>query len=453
VRLHDLARPRPLVNATLAAGIVATAVVAALVGGRLARFEPSLYVAFETTAALAGLLAAYLVFFRYHLSARLGDLLLAAGLVILSLANLVYGVAPAAFDQAPHSVMTWAAVSGRLLGSAVLAAAAFAPPRVLERPRLAAALALVASVLALALLGTILWLVPFDSNADDAALALQLALLAVLCAAAVGFVRRAEAGDDLMRWFAVAATLGALAALNKALHPSLEWGWIYTGDAFRLLLYCALVAGAAQEIRRYWQESLEAAVLQERRRIARDLHDGLAQELAFIVRRAARALQQEPNSPIARQLVSAAERALDESRRVIAALTRPLDEPLDVVLAQAVKDVADRVGTIAALALDRGVRVTPDTREALVRIAREAVTNAARHGQAGIVRVELEDGNGHRLLRISDDGYGFDPSSVQGTRSGGFGLVSMAERAQAVGAVLRVDSRVGVGTTVEVELP
>jgi signal transduction histidine kinase len=137
---------------------------------------------------------------------------------------------------------------------------------------------------------------------------------------------------------------------------------------------------------------------------------------------------------------------------VIAALTRPLDEPLDVVLTQEIEDVAERSGTILALALERGVRVEPDVREALVRIAREAVVNAVRHGGAGLVQVELENGNG-LLLRVVDDGRGFDTDPEAGkSAAGGFGLISMRERAHAIGADLRVDSRPGDGTTVEVEL-
>ncbi len=193
-------------------------------------------------------------------------------------------------------------------------------------------------------------------------------------------------------------------------------------------------------------------MLDERRRIARDLHDGLAQELAFIVRRAKRSVGQPPRLADISQIANAAECALDESRRVIATLTRPLDEPLDMVLSEAVKGVADRLGTTVALALDPGVHVAADVREALLRIAREAVTNAARHGDAGLVRVELENGMGLRL-RIVDDGRGFDAGSRKRLRNGGFGLVSMSERARAIGAVLSVDSRSGAGTTVEVELP
>ncbi len=219
-----------------------------------------------------------------------------------------------------------------------------------------------------------------------------------------------------------------------------------------MLFYFALLAGAAGEVGRYWQASREAAVLDERRRIARDLHDGLAQELAFIVRRARRVLDGKARRTDAAQIAYAAERALDESRRVIATLTRPLDEPLDVVLSEAVKGVADRVGATVALALDPGVHVAPDIREALVRIAREAVTNAARHGDAGLVRVELENTTGLKL-RIVDDGRGFDAAAAKWRTRGGFGLVSMSERATAVGGVLHVASKRGTGTTVEVELP
>jgi signal transduction histidine kinase len=131
------------------------------------------------------------------------------------------------------------------------------------------------------------------------ALALQIALIVVFAAA--GFVRRAERDDDeLAQWFALASTLAAIAAFNFSFDPRLQDGWVYTGDVFRLLFYGALMMGAAREIGRYWRDSIEAAVLQERRRIARDLHDGLAQELAFIVRRVGRALQEDPRSPLTR---------------------------------------------------------------------------------------------------------------------------------------------------------
>jgi signal transduction histidine kinase len=459
----DLGEPRDAVGVTIVLGLALTGIAEVSIDGHYESFKPSLYTAIETIAAVAGLLVAYLVFFRYRRNAHLDDLLLAAGLVVLSLSSVAFGLVPAVFESYSTRFAIWASIAGLLLSSVIICVAAYAPAKVLEHRRKSALVVVVgavASVCALGAIGGLLELTPGTfsmSSEHHVSLSVQLAVIGLFGAASVGFINRAERSDDaLMSWLAVASALGALAALNFALHPSFESGHVYIGDAFRLLFYGALVAGAAREIRHYWDESMHSAVLEERRRIARDLHDGLAQELAYIVRRAGRAMQEQPHSQLARQLMSAAERAVDESRRVIAALTRPLDEPLEVALSEAVKDVADRVGTIAALALDRDVRVGPDVREALLRIAREAVTNAARHGEAGIVRVELEHAeNGNKArLRIVDDGRGFNTATSTPTRrSGGFGLVSMAERAEAVGAVFHVESRVGLGTTVEVELP
>jgi signal transduction histidine kinase len=458
--MFDLRKPRTAISATLIVCSIAIAVDIALTGGHSATFQPPLYVAIATTAALGGMAAAYLLFFRFRRSARLDDLLLAVGLGILSVCNLLYGALPAAVGHYPDRFDNWAFASGHVLGALVLAFAAFAPRRTLERPRRAAWLAAGYSVLALAMLAeaTVALARGLDigvrtRGGDAAALAVQLTILVLFAACAVAFYRRAERdGDRFMTWLAIAFALRVFAGIDYAFRPSLETGWVYTGDVFRMLFYFALLAGAAGEVSRYWQESRDAAVLDERRRIARDLHDGLAQELAFIVRRARRTLGETPRSLHDSQIANAAERALDESRRVIATLTRPLDEPLDVVLSEAVKGVADRVGTTVALALDPDVHVDADVREAFVRIAREAVTNAARHGDAGLVRVELENGSGI-TLRIVDDGRGFDTTFARLRRRGGFGLVSMSERARAIGGVLNVDSRRGAGTTVEVKLP
>jgi signal transduction histidine kinase len=143
------------------------------------------------------------------------------------------------------------------------------------------------------------------------------------------------------------------------------------------------------------------------------------------------------------------ERALDESRRAIAALTRPVDEPLEVALVQAAEEVAGRVGVQLRIEVGRGAQVSPDEREALIRIVREAITNAGRHGGAENVSVELSNGNG-TLLRIVDDGSGFNPRR---TRVGGFGLVSMRERAEALGGRFKLSSNAGEGTRIEVRLP
>jgi signal transduction histidine kinase len=216
----------------------------------------------------------------------------------------------------------------------------------------------------------------------------------------------------------------------------------------RLLAYLVLLAGAAREIGRYWKSLATVAVLEERRRIARDLHDGLAQELAYIIRQAHRA--EHGGTAVDREIAQAAERAIADARFAIAALTRPLDEPLDVALVEAVEEIADRLGQTILLEVQPNVRVDPVTRQELVRIAREAVLNAAQHGRAHTVRLELSNG-GRIRLRIADDGVGFEPNRVDRRKQ--FGILSMRERARALDADFRVASAPGRGTEIEVILP
>jgi signal transduction histidine kinase len=164
----------------------------------------------------------------------------------------------------------------------------------------------------------------------------------------------------------------------------------------------------------------------ERRRIARDLHDGVTQELIYIKRRAPHLAE----SDLGREIAAAAERARAESRQVIERLAGPPVQSLEAV--------AEGCGIALEL---RGEELRPE----LERIAAEAIRNAGRHGRARTVQVHMNGGR----LRISDDGIGFDPR--QQTR--GFGLTAMRERAEALGGVFRVSSRPGHGTEIEVELP
>jgi signal transduction histidine kinase len=265
--------------------------------------------------------------------------------------------------------------------------------------------------------------------------------------ATAGFVMRAEStGDELFGWFAMATPLGAAAALNYFLFPSLYPGWVYSADLFRLGFYLVLAVGAARQIAAWQKELAEAAATGERRRIARDLHDGLAQELAFIVGQTRSLVEQTGEDGPFAHIAAAAERALDESRMAITALSQSADDTLDVVLAQAAEDVAARTGAHIRFDLAPGIRVTPELREDLARIVREAVSNAARHGEANNVTVALSNTDAIRV-RVTDDGKGFDPDAP---RRRGFGLTSMRERAEMRGGSVVVRSKPGEGTEVEV---
>jgi signal transduction histidine kinase len=98
------------------------------------------------------------------------------------------------------------------------------------------------------------------------------------------------------------------------------------------------------------------------------------------------------------------------------------------------------------LDLDENLALPPKVRETLLWIVREAVTNAARHGRARDVTIEVRAGNPVSVC-VRDDGSGFDPEEATHQRSG-FGLISMRERAEAIGAAVTISST-GAGTTVE----
>ena len=390
---------------------------------------------------------------------------------MLAAASLSLSVVPALTGSGTGPLSTWALLGSRLLGAALLAWACLAPRAVLNAPSRVAAWTLGGCAAAVALLALLALVVgaqlpPAIDPAPAAAgaahpriaghpllLAAQLVGMVLLARAGAGFAREARADrDEFLAWLAAGAILAAFARLNYLLYPSLFTEYVYTGDFFSLAFYLVLLAGALREINAYQRGLAEVAVLQERRRIARELHDGLAQELAFIAARV-RLLERDPDAPVRLDhLSSAAERALDDSRAAIAALTRPLDEPLHAALVRNATEVADRLGARAELELDTGVEVSPAIREALVRIVREAITNAVRHGRAGRIGVSLSRSDGVRLA-IVDDGCGFDAATRPRHPDAGFGLLSMGERAEALGGTLDVASAPGCGTTIEVVLP
>jgi signal transduction histidine kinase len=102
------------------------------------------------------------------------------------------------------------------------------------------------------------------------------------------------------------------------------------------------------------------------------------------------------------------------------------------------------------LELDDHVDVPPDWRDALLRITREAIGNAVRHGQARTISLRLQSTDGIRL-QVRDDGEGFDVSAPRSPQS--FGLTSMRERTESLGGEFTIASTPGTGTTVEVSLP
>lgn len=201
----------------------------------------------------------------------------------------------------------------------------------------------------------------------------------------------------------------------------------------------------------YAHEGLEeVATREDRRRIARELHDGLAQELAFIASKVTSSQMTGGRQRALQQVADAADRALDEARRAIAILSET-PEALHVSLSQTAEDLAARHGMVARLDVSEDIVLSGEVTENLLRIVREAITNAARHGHASTVTLRLvQDGDVVRLL-VSDDGQGFDAAGPREAR--GYGLTFMEERCASIGGSLDLSSQTGIGTRVEVRLP
>jgi signal transduction histidine kinase len=356
------------------------------------------------------------------------ELLLVCGLVVLAGTNPVAERDPLcrllSQDQELNAGHRWWA---RLLGTLLVAAAALVPSTVTVAPGRARSVVLgVVAVLLLVLIA----LTPGDRlppvvdpsvDLTDSTRPLlaghPLALVAqavsglLYATAAVAFTARARrAPDELLRWLGAGCALAAVARVDYLLFPSLYSDFVYLGDAFRLGFYLCLLVGAAREVRSYWAR---AAVLEDRRRLARDLHDGLTQELSYIWAQSRRLAHTPGDVQVAERISGAAGRALDEARQAINALTRPADEEFGLSLQQAVEDLGRRYDVRTTTEIEPSVVVTPEQAEAVLRITAEALRNAVRHGDAAWVRVAL---SGEPLrLEVQDDGRGFDPAA---SRSG-----------------------------------
>ena len=193
----------------------------------------------------------------------------------------------------------------------------------------------------------------------------------------------------------------------------------------------------------------DARLMQERRRLAADVHDLVMQDLSFALA-TVRSIAHDPSraSERAPAAAAAAERALVAAREILDELGERELEPVAERVEQGARQAARGVQLAFSARLDGDARADGPTADALVHVAREAVTNAVKHGDARSVSVLLEHGEEWRL-RVSDDGRGFD----EGRAGEGFGLPSMRLQAEALGGRLGLRSRPGEGTELEVTLP
>jgi signal transduction histidine kinase len=226
----------------------------------------------------------------------------------------------------------------------------------------------------------------------------------------------------------------------------------------QLIEMLAAHAAIAIENARLYERSRELSVVEERNRLARDLHDSVVQTLFGVVLGAeavATLLDRDPDAARAEseRLRALAQDAIVELRSLVFQLRPPALEHdgLAATLRKQVEVLRRVHHRDIELDLAAAPKPRPATDGDVFRIAQEALNNALRHGQAETVRVRLEEVDGRLAVTVSDDGVGFDPEAPS-VRSHRLGLTSMEERAKALGGALSIRSRPGWGTTIRLEV-
>jgi signal transduction histidine kinase len=226
----------------------------------------------------------------------------------------------------------------------------------------------------------------------------------------------------------------------------------FTGEHERMLQALARRAALAIENARLYSQAQQVAALEERQKLARELHDSVSQALYGIAlgARTARTLLERDPTKVAEPLdyvLSLAAAGLAEMRALIFEL-RPeslQSEGLVAALRKQAAAVQARHGLVVELALGDEPDLPLTTKEAFYRIAQEALHNTIKHAHAQQVIVSLVASEGYVRLDVDDDGQGFDP---HGAFPGHLGLQSMRERAAAVGGMVHIESAPQRGTRV-----
>jgi signal transduction histidine kinase len=233
----------------------------------------------------------------------------------------------------------------------------------------------------------------------------------------------------------------------------------FSAEDQRLIEMLAAHAAVAIENARLLERSRELSIVEERNRLARELHDAVNQKLFALVLGAesASTLLERDTAAAAAQLTrlgELAQDALEELRGLIFEL-RPASLEEDGLAATLRKEVAmlERVhDREIELRITGATKAPPETEGEVLRIAQEALGNALRHADAERIELRVQGFDGRLTVTVADDGVGFDPAAP-GLRSRRLGLTSMEERARALGGTLAVVSRPGEGTTVTLEVP
>jgi signal transduction histidine kinase len=412
---------------------------------------PQLRLVFDTSIVLAASLVAVLAGIRFTLEGRRLELLLFAGFAAAAAGGFAFSVLPTIDGDGVSRSAAWAALGSGLVAGGLIAAAPYARGRVKSRAGLGTALSAVGGLLLAVLIGCAALgdsLPSLSSGEVPMLFVWAVAAQALLSLVAViGFGLRFRAfNEDLDRWFALAATLGLFAELHFLFTPTMSTGLVSQGDFLRLLSYGVLLAGVWRAIR---YAEFGRAVAEERARVAREIHDGLAQYLFAISTHLQMLEQGSPPEKALPRLKEAASAAQQEARFAVLALSSASgNAPFGAALRRYVEFLTADGALDVELEIDEEVHLAPDEQIEVFRIVQEGLANVRKHARAQRAWVTIGERDGRRHVRVRDDGAGFEA----GTDAGGQGLKNMAARTASIGGGFRIRSDPGIGTAVEVTL-
>ncbi len=453
------------VRTSTEAGGAALFVSTAVAAGALSLLEgtyknPLLDAVLTTAQPILAFSVAYLLFLRFSRTHRWSDLLLLHAISIFGFAQVFFNpylgveLEGSEFSRAP--VLTC-----YFIGAMAVAAAALVQG---NRMRGTKVLALLSTSLALAIpsVASILATIHTHGSSPDVSVHQSAsdfvragAIYVLLVAAGAGFCTIwNRSSDPFYGWLTAASAIGGFAFAPTFVAPTLESAQSEVHDILILAFLLLLFLGGQREMTLQRESYSREAAEDERRRLARELHDGITQELVFIASQGNTLLGR--TSPDAtdglRWITSAAERGADEARQAILALSKQSSCSTGEAARDLAEELAHRAGMTPSLEIDLEIELDAKASKELLGILREAIANAARHGKANNVSVRLRRDNGV-VLEISDNGNGFAPAAIEGRARTGFGLASMRERAHVLGGSLQISSLPSRGTKVRLRVP
>jgi signal transduction histidine kinase len=406
--------------------------------------------AFDTAVALVAIFVCVLASVRFLVEGRTLDLLLAAGFWSIALGTVAFGLVPVLGGGSLGLSAAWQLVGARLLGAGLIAIAPYVDSRMAARRRSLASVGVGVAVILVVAGGVakIQETTPEPGLLEGSYLRLAALLLTTLwLIALVGFaLRYRRYGRDLDSWMCLAATLAVFADLHLVLTPVVSSDLVLQGDFLRVVAYGVLLVGVWRAI---GEAEFGRAVADERARVARDIHDGLAQYLFAISTQVSMLEGGAPLEQVLPRLKRAATSAQQEARFAVLALSSAGGSArFDSSLRRYVEVLTADGELEVELDVDPHVPLAPDEQIEVFRIVQEGLGNARRHAGARRVDISIAERAGRRVVTVSDDGVGFDETAV----IEGQGVANMRSRAEAINGALTLRSDPGRGTAVEVVL-